>query len=70
MDAQQALAERIAKARRKAGLTQKQVAAALCVSRPSVSWMETGSRSVQALELKELARLYKVPIQSLLEDAA
>lgn len=69
MDAQKQLAERLAKARRKAGLTQKQVAAVLCVSRPSISWIETGSRSVQALELKELARLYNVPVQSLLGDA-
>lgn len=67
---QAALAKQLAKARRRAGLTQKQVAAVLSVSRPTISWMETGSRAVQAIELKHLARLYGVSVLSLLGEAA
>ena len=68
MDAK-ALGARLAAARHAAGLSQRQVAAALNLSRPCVSWMETGKRSVLALELKEMARLYRTPVQTLLEDA-
>jgi len=68
MDAK-ALGARLAAARHAAGLSQRQVAAALNMSRPCVSWMETGKRSVLALELKEMARLYRTPVQTLLEDA-
>ena len=68
MDAK-ALGARLAAARHQAGLSQRQVATALNLSRPCVSWMETGKRSVLALELKEMARLYRTPIQTLLEDA-
>ena len=63
------LGARLAAARHQAGLSQRQVAAALNLSRPCVSWMETGKRSVLALELKEMARLYRTPVQTLLEDA-
>ena len=63
------LGARLAAARHQAGLSQRQVATALNLSRPCVSWMETGKRSVLALELKEMARLYRTPVQTLLEDA-
>lgn len=65
-----ALGRRLRAARQHAGLSQQQAADVLCLSRPAISWMETGSRSVQALELKQLARLYNVSVMSLLDEAA
>ncbi len=51
------LGRRIRSARQAAGLTQSAVAAALGTSRPAVSQMESGSRGVSSLELRQLAGL-------------
>lgn len=66
MDAQKQLAEQLAKARRKAGLTQRDVAARLGIHQPSVVVIENGKRAVTALELARLARLYGVSVDALL----
>ena len=66
MDPQKQLAERLAQARRKAGLTQRDVAARLGIHQPSVVVIENGKRAVTALELARLARLYGVSVDALL----
>jgi transcriptional regulator with XRE-family HTH domain len=46
-------------ARKRRGLTQEQVAAALRVPQSQVSRMESGERSVNAVELRHFATLYR-----------
>ncbi len=53
------LGERLREAREYLGFSQDQVATFLGVSRSALSNMETGQRKVEALELKNLAGLYK-----------
>jgi transcriptional regulator with XRE-family HTH domain len=57
-----AFLSRLVKARRAAGLTQIQVAAALNVPQSQVSRMETGERRVDVVELRHLAKLYRKPL--------
>lgn len=62
------LAQRLRDLRELSGLTQQDVANHLCLtSRASVSQLEGGVRGVKALELLDLARLYKVPLTRLTE---
>jgi len=53
---------RLRQAREYLGLSQEAVAEALGVPRASVSAMESGRRKVSSLELRDLARLYKRPL--------
>ncbi len=53
---------RLREAREFLGLSQESVAEALDVPRASVSAMESGRRKVSSLELRDLAHLYKRPI--------
>lgn len=53
------MGERLREAREYIGFSQDQVAAFLKVSRSALSLIETGQRKVDALELKQLATLYK-----------
>jgi transcriptional regulator with XRE-family HTH domain len=53
---------RLRQAREYLGLSQEAVAEALRVPRASVSAMETGRRKVSSLELRDLARIYKRPL--------
>jgi transcriptional regulator with XRE-family HTH domain len=53
---------RLREAREYLGISQEAVAEALGVPRASVSAMETGRRKVSSLELRDLARLYKRPL--------
>ena len=53
---------RLRQAREFLGLSQEAVADALGVPRASVSAMESGRRKVSSLELRDLARLYKRPL--------
>jgi len=57
---QRALGRNIAAARRRAGLTQVRVGAALGVAYSLVAFWETGQRAMYAETLTELARLYQV----------
>jgi transcriptional regulator with XRE-family HTH domain len=59
---------RLREAREYLGLSQEVVAAALGVPRASVSAMESGRRKVSSLELRDLARLYKRPLEFFYND--
>ena len=54
---------RLRQAREYLGFSQEAVAEALGVPRASVSGMEGGHRKVSSLELRDLARLYRRPIE-------
>ena len=60
------LGARLAAARHAAGLSQRQVAAALGIHQPSIVVIENGKRAVTALELAGMARLYRVSTDELL----
>lgn len=51
--------QRLRSARETLGLTQEDVASALGIPRTSVISMEAGKRNVTALELRQLARVYR-----------
>lgn len=54
---------RLREAREYLGFSQEAVAEVLGVPRASVSAMESGHRKVSSLELRDLARLYKRPLE-------
>ncbi|MFH0902929.1 MAG: helix-turn-helix domain-containing protein [Pseudomonadota bacterium] len=58
----QRLGERLAAARKAAGMTQTDLAAALDLDRTAITKIETGKRAVNSLELATFARLLKRPI--------
>ena len=60
------LGARLAAARHAAGLSQRQVADKLGVHQPSIVVIENGRRTVTALELAAMARLYRVSTDDLL----
>ena len=61
------LAARIAEARERAGINQVEVAGRLKLPRSAVSKMENGEQRIESLVLAAMARLYGVPVSSLLE---
>jgi len=65
---QQAVGQRLRNARETLGLTQEDVAGALGIQRTSVIAMEAGKRSVSALELRRLARLYRRSVSWILGE--
>ncbi len=62
------LAARIAEARERAGVSQLEVAERLKLPRSAVSKMENGEQRIESLILAAMARLYGVPVASLLAD--
>ena len=64
---EETLVEKIRDARQSQGISQQQVADAISVSRPAVSQIENGKRSVSTLELTKLANLFNCPIDYLLD---
>jgi transcriptional regulator with XRE-family HTH domain len=54
-------------ARLKAGLSQSQVAKKLGKHQSFISKCESGERRIDALEIKELAKIYKKPISYFLD---
>ena len=54
---------RLREARKAAGMSQEQAAAALSAPQKYISRIETGERRVDPIELQELAELYGKPIQ-------
>ena len=67
-EAYASMGARLREAREFLGLSQEVVADALGVPRASVSAMESGRRKVSSLELRDLARLYKRPIEFFYND--
>lgn len=63
-----AMGARLRQAREFLGLSQEVIAESLSVPRASVSAMESGRRKVSSLELRDLARLYKRPIEFFLNQ--
>jgi transcriptional regulator with XRE-family HTH domain len=60
-DDRKVMGDRLREAREYLGFSQEEVANYLGVSRSALSNIESGSRKVEALELKKLASLYKRP---------
>lgn len=58
-----AMASRLALARERAGLTQRQVAEMLDLHRPAISEAEAGRRNVTAAEMAKLAKIYGVTLE-------
>ena len=65
---QERVSQRLRDAREYLGLSQESVAEQLGIPRASVSALETGKRKVSALELKQLAKLYKRPVSYFLAE--
>ena len=59
------LSARLKEAREYRGFSQEEVARHLGVPRTAVSLMENGSRRVEALELRRLAKLYQTTMENL-----
>lgn len=53
------LAEQLRKAREEAGLEQKEVAKMLNKTQSYISKIESGQRKIDAIQLKEFAKIYK-----------
>ncbi len=66
---QERLAERLREVREYLGLSQEFVAKQTGIPRAASSATENGKRRVEALELNELAALYKYPVTYFLEGA-
>jgi len=62
-DGYASMGARLREAREFLGMSQEAVAEALSIPRASVSAIESGRRKVGSLELRELARIYKRPIE-------
>lgn len=62
------LGRRIKQAREQRGWTQIQLAEAIDLAQSAVSRIETGERTVDSLELAEIARALRVSVLELLED--
>jgi transcriptional regulator with XRE-family HTH domain len=56
------LIERLVAAREKAGLTQHEVSAMMGRSPNFMTKCESGDRSIDVMELMELAQIYKAPV--------
>lgn len=62
------LGSRIAELRRKANLSQEQLANAIGVSRSTISMWETGKRTPDAESLKRMADIFGVSVDSIVRD--
>lgn len=62
------LAARVAEARERADVSQLEVAERLKLPRSAISKMENGEQRIESLVLAAMARLYGVPVASLLTD--
>lgn len=57
------MSARLREAREYLGLSQDDVAAALKLSRPAVTNIESGTRKIEAVELDQLATLYRRSVE-------
>ena len=63
------LDKKLARLRKKAGLSQAEVSEELDVSRQAVTKWETGQSRPSTENLQSLSRLYNVPLEYLLDDS-
>ena len=68
MGEREELAARIAETREQVGVSQAEVAEKLKLPRSAISKMENGEQKIESLVLSAMARLYGVPVASLLAD--
>lgn len=68
--AYRAFLERLVLARRRAGLSQGDVARRLRIPQSRLSRMESGERRVDVIELDALARVYKKPLSYFVRRAS
>ena len=66
MPGYQLMLQRLRRVRRKAGLTQAEVARALGTTQAYVSKSESGERRMDPLELNDFARIYGTSVETLL----
>ena len=62
------LSEKIYRCRKKAGMSQEELAARLGVSRQAVSKWENGTSDPSTSNLCALAKLYGIPVEELLHE--
>lgn len=62
------LGKRLQEARINCGISQEEAADTIGVPRTAIVHMESGNRSINTVELAELARLYKRPIESFFSE--
>lgn len=68
MDQLNILLRNLRAARKGAGMTQKDVAQALGVSRSTISEIENGRRQLKVIELYQLSHLYHIAPETLIVD--
>jgi transcriptional regulator with XRE-family HTH domain len=66
----QIIANRLAEARKMAGLSQGQVARMMGLHRPTISEIEAGHRNVTATEIAQFAEIYDVAVNWLMGEGA
>lgn len=54
--------KQLKKARKKIGLSQKQVAKILNTTQSHISKIESGQRKIDVIQLKKIANIYKQPL--------
>ncbi len=65
---QKTLGRRLKKAREYLNLSQQYVTASTGIPRTAISEIERGGRRVDSLELRKLARVYRMPVSHFLGD--
>ncbi len=62
------IVSKLTAARKDAGLSQKEVATMLNKPQSYISKIETFQRRIDILEMKELSKIYKIKLSTLVED--
>jgi Predicted transcriptional regulator len=68
MTTQEKIRKNLATLRSRRGLSQEEVAAYLKVSRPLISYYESGEREIPLLHLEKLSDLFGVEVSDLMSD--
>jgi transcriptional regulator with XRE-family HTH domain len=63
------IGERLKNAREYLGLSQEEVSKVINIPRSALSAIESGLRGVDVLELKALAKIYKLPVSHLTDES-